>query len=54
LQPRGKRFVAVCTGHGLKDPDIISARMPPPEVLPAELGALEELVLGSRGGRHVK
>ena len=42
---RGKRVVAVCTGHGLKDPDIITRRMAEPLVLPAKLAALEEAIL---------
>jgi threonine synthase len=31
----GQRVVAVCTGHGLKDPDIIAHSMPAPLRLPA-------------------
>ncbi len=46
LNPRGRRIVAVCTGHGLKDPDIITREMQP-LVIEARLHALEELVLGS-------
>jgi threonine synthase len=42
--PQGLRIVAICTGHGLKDPDIITHRMPPPQALPATLEALEETV----------
>ena len=38
----GKTIVAVCTGHGLKDPDIIASSMPAPRRLPAEIHALEE------------
>lgn len=38
----GKKVVAVCTGHGLKDPDIITKDMPKPHVLPAEMNALED------------
>jgi threonine synthase len=45
LDPRGWRVVGVCTGHGLKDPQIITSHMPAPAVLPAELGALEEAIL---------
>ena len=41
---RGKRIVAVCTGHGLKDPEIIARSMPRPEVLPASLEALESAI----------
>lgn len=40
----GKRIVIVCTGHGMKDPAIIADSMPKPELIPAELGALEELL----------
>ena len=42
----GKRIVAVCTGHGLKDPDIITGQMQPPRVVPPRLDALEELIMG--------
>jgi len=45
LRLQGKRVVAVCTGHGLKDPDIITRRMAEPLVLPANLAALEEAIL---------
>lgn len=44
LDPRGKTVVAVCTGHGLKDPDAITRQMVAPVVVPPELGALEEMV----------
>ena len=44
LDPRGKRIVAVCTGHGLKDPDIITKDLKP-MVVPPSLSALEDLVL---------
>jgi threonine synthase len=37
----GKQVVAVCTGHGLKDPDIITASMQQPKPLHAKLTALE-------------
>jgi threonine synthase len=42
LDPGGKKVVAVCTGHGLKDPDIITKRMTAPLVLPPKLEALEQ------------
>lgn len=45
LKLQGKRVVAVCTGHGLKDPDIITRRMAEPLILPAKLAALEEAIL---------
>ncbi len=41
---RGQRVVAVCTGHGLKDPDIIARGMGAPRLIPAEYGALERLL----------
>ena len=43
---RGKRVVGVCTGHGLKDPDIIARSMPAPRLLPAEMRALEDAISG--------
>lgn len=46
LDLRGKRVVAVCTGHGLKDPDIITRTMQAPQVLPPELEALESAIIG--------
>jgi threonine synthase len=46
LDPKGKRIVAICTGHGLKDPDIITKSMQKPLVVPPKLEALEEIILG--------
>jgi threonine synthase len=46
IELKGQQVVAICTGHGLKDPDIIAKSMPKPRVLPAELGALESAILG--------
>lgn len=46
LQPRGQRIVAVCTGHGLKDPDIVARTLVQPLVLPPRLDLLEEAILG--------
>ena len=45
LNPKGKRVVAVCTGHGLKDPDIITKNMQKPRVVPPRLDALEDAIL---------
>lgn len=42
---RGMTVIAVCTGHGLKDPQVITQQMPKPRVLPANLHALQEAVL---------
>jgi threonine synthase len=44
IDPRGQRVVTVCTGHGLKDPEIITKTMPTPSLLPADLKALEEVI----------
>jgi len=46
LNVAGKRVVAVCTGHGMKDPDIITKEMPKPLVVPPRIEALEEIILG--------
>jgi threonine synthase len=45
LNPRGLCVVGICTGHGLKDPDIITKRAPAPLVLPPDVGALEQAIL---------
>jgi threonine synthase len=39
---KGKVVAAVCTGHGMKDPDIITRDMPKPAILPSEMSALED------------
>ena len=46
LNPKGKRIVAICTGHGLKDPDIVIKDMAKPQVVMPNLAALEEVILG--------
>lgn len=45
LDLRGQRVVAICTGHGLKDPNVITNQMVAPLVLPANLTALEGAIL---------
>jgi threonine synthase len=45
LDPRGMQIVAVCTGHGLKDPDIITRQMAAPQIIRPELSALEESII---------
>ncbi len=45
LNVRGKRVVAVCTGHGLKDPDIIVKDLPPVQAVPPKVELLEEVIL---------
>ena len=41
---KGKRVVVVCTGHGMKDPSIITESFSAPQVIPANYEALVELV----------
>jgi len=41
----GQSVVTVCTGHGLKDPDIITKRAPSIPLLPPEISALEKALL---------
>jgi threonine synthase len=41
---RGQKVVVVCTGHGMKDPSIITESFTAPKVIPAEYQALVELV----------
>ena len=53
LKVRGQRVVAVCTGHGLKDPNIISQTMEAPLRVPASLSVLEE-ILGSAANNHAR
>ncbi len=42
----GKRISIVCTGHGMKDPDIIASSMPAPRLIPARADALEAAIMG--------
>jgi threonine synthase len=46
IDVKGKRVVGICTGHGMKDPDIIARSMPTPRKLPAVPAELEALILG--------
>ena len=45
MDVRGQKVVAVCTGHGLKDPDIIANSMARPQVLAADLKVLEAVLI---------
>jgi threonine synthase len=40
----GRSVVVVCTGHGMKDPGIVTSRFEGAETAPARLEAIEELV----------
>jgi threonine synthase len=44
LDLSGRAVVCVCTGHGLKDPNIITERFEPPETVPARLHDIEEIL----------
>jgi threonine synthase len=46
FNPKGKRIVAICTGHGLKDPEIVTQGMDKPKIVAPKLAALEEIILG--------
>jgi threonine synthase len=49
LSLEGLRIVGVCTGHGLKDPSIITGQMRNPTVLPVDMQALEAEILKPSG-----
>jgi threonine synthase len=40
----GKKVVVVCTGHGLKDPSIITDSFQSPKIIKANYGALLEVI----------
>ncbi len=44
LEVQGQTIVAVVTGHGLKDPDIITSRLPAPRLIPPVLADLERVL----------
>jgi len=44
LDPIGKQIVAVCTGHGLKDPDIITTQMTSPTIISPDIDSLERII----------
>jgi threonine synthase len=45
FEANGKRIVVVCTGHGMKDPSIITESFQAPQVIPADYQALVEAIL---------
>lgn len=45
LDLKGKQVVMICTGHGLKDPDIIASQFKKPKAVKPELAELEKLIL---------
>jgi threonine synthase len=44
FEARGKRVVIVCTGHGMKDPSIITESFTSPKVVPANYESLAEII----------
>jgi threonine synthase len=44
VDPKGKRVVVVCTGHGLKDPSVITESFESPKVIPATYDALISVI----------
>jgi len=44
IDPEGKQIVAVCTGHGLKDPDIITHQMGSPSIVARNIESLEKII----------
>ena len=47
FDPRGKKIVVVCTGHGLKDPAIITESFESPKIIAATYSALSDIILGA-------
>lgn len=49
IDVKGQQVVGVCTGHGLKDPDIIVKQFTAPRLIKSEISALEDaLLLGGK------
>jgi threonine synthase len=44
LDLTGSTVACVCTGHGLKDPEAITGRARVPEVIPADMDSLREMI----------
>ncbi|MGC8855651.1 MAG: threonine synthase [Anaerolineae bacterium] len=44
FEAQGKRVVVVCTGHGMKDPAIVTERFQSPKKIPADYEALREMI----------
>jgi len=42
---KGKKIVAICTGHGMKDPDIIAKSMKAPQLLPFDYKTIEKAIV---------
>ncbi|MBL8097751.1 MAG: threonine synthase [Anaerolineales bacterium] len=44
FEAKGKRVVVVCTGHGMKDPAIITESFQSPKIIPASYESLAEVI----------
>lgn len=44
FEAKGKRVVIVCTGHGMKDPSIITESFASPKIIPAKYDALVDVI----------
>ena len=44
FEAKGKRVVVVCTGHGMKDPSIITESFRSPKIIPANYEALIDVI----------
>jgi len=44
LDAKGKRVVLICTGHGLKDPSIVTESFESPKLIPATYDALVSII----------
>lgn len=49
LDLKGKRAVIICTGHGMKDPDIVASRGVKPVKLPADYQKVADYILRPNG-----
>ena len=47
IQTKGRKIVVVCTGHGLKDPSIITDSFLSPKIIPANYTALLDVIGGT-------
>lgn len=45
INPAGKRVVLICTGHGMKDPDIITKNSPAPIRMPVNFDQIYQFIM---------
>jgi threonine synthase len=44
VEARGRKVVVICTGHGMKDPSVITESFESPKVIPATYESLHETI----------